>query len=742
LFSLHRAPADNASEADSAKETANTKPTTHKSASANGQTDVKKTPESLKQAWELRDSMIERGKTAAWTPVDYAPHVWREFEGLLLGYESRYRSGKAFDEKKLAESLQKNILPLKDVLNRSDSVSSSGETTVLDRLARARKLFVQDPTVCSYDPTHDQAGVFRSAVQLQNDLLYRVPYYLRWRAHVSQTSRRTTNLDKQIGELFDKLQDLLKALRPSNEGAPANAGPTDLEEIFNRKTQELEVLRDRIQDNLLKDVKEVVGNPGKEGTADRIEEMLSTPLLPAAQRMELFAVLNVLGKAAQPMADARSESRQFSPNAPEIEPWQCDQLRQQARLEFQLVRLVAPDFGMEEISQDLQSGQFWQECRKWGADLGRFYQELPERINARAAGKHDEDSMGNRLLSIVDARDSGRIGEEAALAAVRPPRLPTPNMPAKPEKPALAKAEPTIPDSIELQIHRTQMTDEEAADPCIDNDPKDNSDFRLHPFSNRTTSYRFALVNRSAREKKVQVQLLALPVQFEKHSVDWQEPWDSTGGLRPGFRPLSQPVEMTMPADSAPIAIPFPEPKVEQTPKEGQKSGPTKDKGAAPVVLPCGFVCAIRDTVEKTQKWVKRVEIVPLRPTAYLRPEVRYESGRGRISIFVRPINAMRLPFLSEEDPIQVSLDTEGLNPNGGTYQAKITDAESTASLSANVPHNLHDKVVVHLTVDGYPRAFTYTVPLDRDYPSIDRERSLCNVQILSPRQNTIYQSP
>jgi hypothetical protein len=102
----------------------------------------------------------------------------------------------------------------------------------------------------------------------------------------------------------------------------------------------------------------------------------------------------------------------------------------------------------------------------------------------------------------------------------------------------------------------------------------------------------------------------------------------------------------------------------------------------------------------------------------------------------------MRLPFLSEEDPIQISLDTEGLNPNGGTYQAKITDAESTASLSANVPHNLHDKVVVHLTVDGYPRAFTYTVPLDRDYPSIDRERSLCNVQILSPRQNTIYQSP
>ncbi|HWA97561.1 MAG TPA: hypothetical protein VG713_03690, partial [Pirellulales bacterium] len=40
----------------------------------------------LGQAWQLREQVQDRSRGDAWSPIDYAPHLWREFQELILAY--------------------------------------------------------------------------------------------------------------------------------------------------------------------------------------------------------------------------------------------------------------------------------------------------------------------------------------------------------------------------------------------------------------------------------------------------------------------------------------------------------------------------------------------------------------------------------------------------------------------------------------------------------------------------------
>ena len=70
----------------------------------------------LRAAWRLRDDVRQRKGPGGWSPVDYAPHLWRKYEETLVAYEQRYWSGRAFPPEKLVEDVETKLLPAKELL--------------------------------------------------------------------------------------------------------------------------------------------------------------------------------------------------------------------------------------------------------------------------------------------------------------------------------------------------------------------------------------------------------------------------------------------------------------------------------------------------------------------------------------------------------------------------------------------------------------------------------------------------
>ena len=58
----------------------------------------------MTKAWEWRDKVQVHAGAGNWSPVDYAPHLWREYQELLLGHEMRYRLGVAWTESDLGRA--------------------------------------------------------------------------------------------------------------------------------------------------------------------------------------------------------------------------------------------------------------------------------------------------------------------------------------------------------------------------------------------------------------------------------------------------------------------------------------------------------------------------------------------------------------------------------------------------------------------------------------------------------------
>jgi hypothetical protein len=93
----------------------------------------------LEQAWQLRDAMEAR-RPNQWspTPIDYAPHLWREFQELLLGYEAAYRYGAADSSRDLGKLCEESVLTLKGLSEGKRLTQGRGRSHIAERLSIAR----------------------------------------------------------------------------------------------------------------------------------------------------------------------------------------------------------------------------------------------------------------------------------------------------------------------------------------------------------------------------------------------------------------------------------------------------------------------------------------------------------------------------------------------------------------------------------------------------------------------------
>jgi len=380
----------------------------------------------LARAWQVRDRMQIRNPPLAWSPVDYAPHLWREYQEVLLGFELRVRYGAPLSRERLKA--------LEDLARGNASASASGEASILGRLESARQAFLADTqTLQRFAQARSEGlGDIEEAIKLRNDLWSAAPYYVRWHARAALASsfrppRIATLLDE---EHLPKLTRLLESLEAPGAADRAERAAR-LAEL--RKTrQAVEQLRAEIEDGAngpKRIAQEVLASPQKRpADIHKIEGLLCVPLLPAETRARL---LERLVQLEPPMAPgtASQEPRAPGSGASLLARWRA--YAEQAQLEALLARLADRECGISAdalaaLSRDAaKEDTLWGEYRKLGRALGEFYRGLPERVGrGYNSPQIAEVQEAARLLRLVDPRDVAGWADKVSAIAVRPPFLP------------------------------------------------------------------------------------------------------------------------------------------------------------------------------------------------------------------------------------------------------------------------------------------------------------------------------
>ena len=252
----------------------------------------------LEEAWRLRDQIEQPSTAAPVTPVDYAPHLWRAYQELLLGYERRYRGGSEYEPAKLADDLRTNILPAAALATGQPLPPAAGRATIISRLADAQQAFLAKFKEEQIDRLAKDPRDLRylELVRSKNELVFRAADYVRWHAAAEQGSSRKDRLYQPIADFLAQLRTFVDQLEAFERAAAAPSGSDqiagDLDGLA-RQAETLQRLRKAIEEEgLYKDAADLIDvatkNPAKKGIAGPIDVLLATPLLPAPLRTRLL----------------------------------------------------------------------------------------------------------------------------------------------------------------------------------------------------------------------------------------------------------------------------------------------------------------------------------------------------------------------------------------------------------------------------------------------------------------------
>ncbi len=380
----------------------------------------------LQDAWRLRDRLQSRDSAARWTPVDYAPHIWREFQELLLGYEMQFRDRGTHAAKDLIGDLELLVASLKLLVEQQPLPQTADPSSVLARLENAGRqtLRKQPPAESPRRPRSRQHTARRSACETTCCLLALLCSLVR-------ASRRRAPF---AASLYDHLSELLADQLPqycellastASAASPEKATKAEFDSRLRQiqlRTAALNGLRDRIEKDLLaREVQAILSDSEDarkpEELSQRIVDLLATPILAAPQRAALLAVLERLrGRAAS------GDTNLAATAAPAGSRPAWSIASAQAELAVKVVQLLDPPSAnvlADELAAlrslsasqgQIDDANLWEAYRKLGGRLAEFYRSLPGRIREQISSS-DTAAHGRveLLLRAVDARDAVRV---------------------------------------------------------------------------------------------------------------------------------------------------------------------------------------------------------------------------------------------------------------------------------------------------------------------------------------------
>jgi hypothetical protein len=327
---------------------------------------------------------------------------------------------------------------VREQVESADRLRLAGERELLDNIRR-------DPEATSatlrraltiYQTAHSDMSAVLQARLLRNDLLHSAPYYLQWHAQAGEnidgSAPRYAALSELLDDLF-RLAELLEQPDPVNLAA------------LRRLVPRLERARNQIEQSLQPDAIDLlIGPPPQPGDAWRIELLLSTPLLKAAQRQKLvdsLASMDAQIAAGISLPDVtRAELPGIDATSADGRIW-----TPKAELELKLTRLAeaklgepatelsplaqrwndlvkARDHQVQQLATVGADPPLWQMLAQFGAALQDFYHALPARLDLDAARARPlserptnlpELRAAQRWLQLVDPRDVRRVDQFA-----------------------------------------------------------------------------------------------------------------------------------------------------------------------------------------------------------------------------------------------------------------------------------------------------------------------------------------
>ena len=143
-----------------------------------------------------------------------------------------------------------------------------------------------------------------------------------------------------------------------------------------------------------------------------------------------------------------------------------------------------------------------------------------------------------------------------------------------------------------------------------------------------------------------------------------------------------------------------------------------------------GLVCRIVDKDHPDDVWIKWIEIVPLRPTSYIKFDGRVD--KREIQFTARPAEAdgkMEFPPEIAEKPVPLVIRGDGtLFPSASLVPDAFNAIKPQAQLSIQPVPGVGGRPTVALDVDGVPRAVSWRV--DFENQRVDQIRNPAAVRI------------
>lgn len=257
----------------------------------------------------------------------------------------------------------------------------------------------------------------------------------------------------------------------------------------------------------------------------------------------------------------------------------------------------------------------------------------------------------------------------------------------------------------------------------------------LHPFPNRDSKYRYRLVNTLPSPRVVDVALLSLTAPLDRELPEGTLPPDAAAAVLDQLsaavrvatfdqRPLPPPG-----AASPPDAASEPEPE-EPPPAAGERP-PLPD-------FRYGAVMVVTDHETHEAVFIP-IAVETQRPMRYIRPVVRYDLQRERVEIIVRGESAGVMP------PEGSTVSADFVEPLDVTATALLEGVlqgpQYTSRLFADVPTAPGKVVHLRLHVDGFPRAFLYTIACDRD-AEVPATTDALAIEIFDPHPGVAFATP
>jgi len=790
------------------------------------------------QAWQLRDAIQDPAGSAASSPVEFAPHLWREVNAILLFYEQRCRTGRPIElpgsvggaAEQSLERLIDSLTALAEDLRRlqallDDGASSAAaeyQTPACTRLAGSWELYRRRlrETGGTRRETSELREV-RGAARQYNRLLFSARNYVRWHAQASITTSHAGQLHEEIGNFLVGILRFRETL-DNLQTTPIEPDEQDRLEAALKQFRSLIDEKRRLDGHLTDRANDALERIQQPICQQQIEDLLSTPLLPAPRRQELLGRL--LDGESTINAGPLSQEELPDRITLTVSSAQWQRLLERLQLEEKLIRLT--DAGqadslrsrisrIEKLMDTLPAdeGLVWSECRKTGVELRAYYAKLPTDADYHA-------------LHLIDPRDTAKVARNHSFPSFSPTvKVPTVLQLAGPTQLRLEKDEPkavtctlnatkrhlldytpslayddalvriagepeeglfqsgdgwfrktltwnfvATADQVESGVSEAELqltiNWSDGADSGqtrhkislvlpqpnrIDLEvirvgaakykPDESATVSLELFPNRKTQYQFTLVNKSGVEKQVEVSLYRIlpkrsltvaPGRIDKQLQ--QTVHDQVTGILPGAELIAKtpaPVQLRSdPTRHEPVNFAAPRPANKAKPADdGEAKAKVKPEppDASPAAdVSYGLVCVIANAADTSERWFKWIELTPAAPKQYLQPEIAYDYDAGRIvaRLRARDFDEDGKSDLPGGDPIGVVWnDYAGEIPEDAESRLSgpLDQTSGSLELYAAVPPDNATRTV-SLSVDGYPRAFVYEVPCNREPPASRRQ--------------------